>query len=128
MQDKKQDVHTLILDKLPLDTTAETLEKALTAAKFAFSKVEQIKQEDFEKFGVRINTSSKDRNARFKPVSNDPPKFAFFQVSFETRKDMLALSHNILFEKTTLIGEKPLHLMIHNKKGNYNSETSICVQ
>lgn len=53
---------------------------------------------------------------------------AYFLVSFESRQDMNALAHNILFEKTLKISGKNLHLKLHTKKGCYNSETSICIQ
>lgn len=42
---------------------------------------------------------------------------------------MKKLAYDILFEKTTKVNKvKKLHLMHHTKKGNYNSETSICIQ
>jgi RNA recognition motif-containing protein len=49
-------------------------------------------------------------------------------VIFETKADLNALAYNILFEKTIKVTEKKLHLKLHNKKGNYNPETSICIQ
>jgi len=48
-------------------------------------------------------------------------------VEFETKEHLNALAHDILFDKSITLNEKKLHMMLHNKKGAYNSETSICI-
>jgi len=45
----------------------------------------------------------------------------------ESADDRNKLAYQILFEKQVKIGQKKLHMMLHTKRGNYNSKTSICV-
>lgn len=51
----------------------------------------------------------------------------FFLVRFESKEDLLTLAHCILFEKNLKINNRKIHMMLHNKKGNYNSKTTICI-
>ena len=39
----------------------------------------------------------------------------------------MTLAHCILFEKNLKISGRKIHMMLHNKKGNYNTGTTICV-
>jgi len=121
---------TIILDKLPAETTVANIEEALKATSFNFKAVEKIDHKDFDKFGIE-SPLSLARNNRLKPVQNnnasaDQHKI-YFLVTFENKDDLNTIAHSILFEKTIRIGTKKLHLKLHTKRGNYNPETSLCI-
>jgi ribosome maturation factor RimP len=53
--------YTIILDKLSGDITVEDITSVLTTASVKFNKVENIKSEEFSKFGIE---SPLNRNSR----------------------------------------------------------------
>ena len=118
---------TIILDKLPLDIQKQEIEEALKVANFCFKEVLKIETKDYDKYGIE-SVLVHARNARFKKQEPKKETHAYFLLIFENRDDMKKLAHNILFEKTVRVKDKKIHLMLHTKKGNYNSESSVCIQ
>jgi len=49
-------------------------------------------------------------------------------VSFSSRADLVALAHNIMFEKSLEITKGVrLHMMLHKKFGDYNADSSLYI-
>jgi hypothetical protein len=119
----------MILGKMPNDTTAAQIEEAIKTSTFKFKSVQEINKDDYEKFGIEQNINKASRKSRFtqKQKEEEATKPQFL-VNFDSREDMVTLAHHILFEKTIQANNKSLFMMHHTKKGNYNPETSICLQ
>ena len=49
---ENQQLFTIVLDKLPQETTEQQIEDALKISSFKYSRVARILQGDFEKFGI----------------------------------------------------------------------------
>jgi len=117
--------YTIILDFPPPTATTQKIKEVLDQGSFKHNSVEQVAPEDYAKFGIKTDFRvSRHGGSKAK---QDKVSDVFFVVAFAQKAEALALAHNILFEKNVLICEKKLHMMLHNKKGNYNSETSIVV-
>ena len=126
------DKYTIIIDKMPSEFKVEDIVEAIKEAKFTFKEVTRIAEADYTKFGIGQQMAL-TRNARFQQQNQaknpEAKSYSYFCVSFETKEDLKKLAYDILFEKSVKVNKlKKLHMMIHNKKGNYNPETSVCIQ
>jgi hypothetical protein len=120
-------LYTIILDKVQPDVKQEDLDKAFKEHEVKYSEISKIEQADYTSFGIdNYMQYSRSNNRNNKPQRNTDHQF--FLVRFENKEDLIKMAHNILFDKTIKINDRTLHMMLHNKKGNYNSKTTICIQ
>jgi len=107
---------TIILDELAPEVTVDEIEELFKTNSVKYVSIAKLTDTDLAVYGIVNHLAPRgNRNVR-----NTSTNKQYVLVTFESKEDLVILAHCILFEKNLKLANRKLHMMLHNKKGDYN--------